>query len=115
VGLAACELESGRVPLALDHLAVAVEKGAGRPLPRGTEALCGEALLRGGRPQEAAEAFERHLQRHGADPRILARAADCYRALGAREAATLGYREALKLDPDLAEAVSGLRELETAR
>jgi tetratricopeptide (TPR) repeat protein len=115
VGLAACDLESGRLAEALDHLATAVEASAGRPLPRGTEALSGEALLRIGRPREAAEAFEKHLRRHGADPRILARVADCYRALGAREAASLGYRQALELSPDLQEAVSGLRELEAAR
>jgi tetratricopeptide (TPR) repeat protein len=114
VGLAACELESGRLPQALDHLAVAVEASAGRPLPRGTEALSGEALFRIGRPREAAEAFEKHLRRHGPDPGILTRVADCYRVLGAREAADLGYREALKLAPELREALNGLRELNPA-
>jgi len=115
VGMAACDLESGRLSEALDHLAAAAEAGGGRPLPRGTEALSGEALFRIGRPREAAEAFEKHLRRHGADPWILTRVADCYRTLGARDAAGLGYREALKLAPELPEAVSGLRELETAR
>lgn len=115
LGMAACDLESGRPAEALDHLAAVANACSGRSLPRGTEALSGEAHFRIGRWREAAEAFDRHLRRYGADPRILARLADCYRALGSREAAGLGYREALKLAPELPEARAGLRELETAR
>jgi tetratricopeptide (TPR) repeat protein len=86
----------------------------GRPLPPGAEALAGEALLRSGRAAEAREAFERHLGRLGADARIVARLADCYRELGAPAAARRGYQEALRMKPGLAEARHGLRALEAA-
>lgn len=111
VGLAAAFLESGRTPDALEHLVLAVESGAGRPLPPGAEALAGEALLRSERPEEARDAFERHLRRHGPDARILARLADCYRALGAPQAARRGYAAALEISPGLAEAQHGLAAL----
>lgn len=111
VGLAATHLEADRVAEALDHLVLAVESGAGRPLPPGTEALSGEALYRSGRPEEARDAFERHLRRHGPDARILARLGDCYRALGAPQAAERGYRAALELVPGLPEASAGLATL----
>ncbi len=113
VGLAAALLESDRVAETLDHLAEAVDQCRNRPLPPGTEALAGEALLRFGRPEEARSAFERHLARGGPDARVVSRLADCYRVLGAPEAARVGYREALRLNPDLSEAERGLRELET--
>lgn len=115
VGLAAAQLEAGRLVECLDNLAGAVDQCATRPLPRGTEALSGEALLRFGRPQEAQGAFERHLRRHGPDARILSRLADCYREVGAEAAARMGYQEALKLSPDLAEAQQGLRSLQTVQ
>ena len=111
VGLAATHLEQRRVAEALDHLVLAVEACPGRPLPPGTEALSGEALLLSGRPEEARDAFERHLRRHGPDARILARLADCYRALGAPQAAQRGYQAALDLSPGLAEAARGLAAL----
>jgi tetratricopeptide (TPR) repeat protein len=111
LGMAAGELESGRAVAALDHLARAVEACAQRPLPRGSEALSGEALLRTGRVAEALGAFEKHLERHGRDARILARVADCYRILGAAQAARLGYEEALRMEPGLPAAVGGLAEL----
>jgi Flp pilus assembly protein TadD len=115
VGLAAAQLEAGQLVECLDNLAGAVDQCATRPLPRGTEALSGEALLRFGRPQEAQGAFERHLRRHGPDARILSRLADCYREVGAEAAARMGYQEALKLAPDLAEAQNGLRSLQTVQ
>jgi tetratricopeptide (TPR) repeat protein len=112
VGLAAAQLEAGRLVECLDNLAAAVDQCATRPLPPGTEALSGEALLRFGRPAEAQGAFERHLHRHGPDARILSRLADCYREVGADAAARMGYQEALKLAPDLAEAQHGLESLQ---
>jgi tetratricopeptide (TPR) repeat protein len=111
LGLAAAQLESGKLAECLDNLAEIIEQCAKRPLPMGTEALSGEALLRFGRPEEARGAFERHLQRHGPDARVLSRLADCYRELGAVEAARMGYSEALRLAPDLPEAVRGLESL----
>jgi len=111
VGLAAGQLEAGLVTECLDSLAIAVEQCARRPLPRGTEALSGEALLRYGRPQEARGAFERHLGRYGPDARVLSRLADCYVACGALEAARVGYREALRLDPGLGDARRGLARI----
>ncbi|MFN8179510.1 MAG: tetratricopeptide repeat protein [bacterium] len=108
VGLAAAQLELNLVPACLESLVRAVEGCPGRPLPPGTEALLGEALLRSGRAEEAREAFERHLRRFGADARVLARLADCYRALGAPAAARRGYEEALRMRPGLVEAESGL-------
>ena len=111
VGLAAAQLESGLLRECLDSLAEAVEKCQGRPLPPGTEALSGEALLRLGLPDQARGAFEKHLKRHGPDARVLARLADCYRTLGVQSAARLGYEEALKLDPHLLEARKGLEAL----
>lgn len=114
VGLAAAQLEAGLLPKCLDNLAEAVDQCRTRPLPPGTEALSGEALLRFGRPAEAQGAFERHLRRYGPEPRILSRLADCYREMGAQQAARMGYQEALKLDPALQEARNGLSALETA-
>lgn len=114
VGLAAALLEGDRVSEALDHLVLAVEACPGRPLPPGTEALAGEALLRSARPEEARDAFERHLRLHGPDARILTRLGDCYRALGAPQAARRGYRAALDLSPGLGEAERGLAALETS-
>ncbi len=111
VGLAATFLESGRTPEALEHLVLAVESAGGRTLPPGTEALAGEALLRSDRPEEARDAFERHLRRHGPDARILSRLADCYRTLGAPRAAQAGYTAALELSPGLPEAEQGLAAL----
>ncbi|MBZ0267390.1 tetratricopeptide repeat protein [bacterium] len=115
VGLAAAQLEDGQLVECLDNLAAAVDQCATRPLPPGTEALSGEALLRFGRPAEAQGAFERHLRRHGPDARILSRLADCYREVGADAAARMGYQEALKLAPDLAEARNGLESLQTVQ
>jgi tetratricopeptide (TPR) repeat protein len=114
VGLAAARLSEGRVPEALEALVRAVESCEGRPLPAGTEALSGEALLRAGRPAEARDAFERHLRRAGPDARALARLADCYRDLGAAEAARRGYETALRMQPDLAEARVGMAALGSA-
>lgn len=111
LGLAAGQLESGQLAECLDSLAGAVDQCATRPLPRGTEALSGEALLRFGRPDEARGAFERHLERYGPDARVLSRLADCYREVGAAEAARMGYREALKHAPGLPQAVRGLESL----
>jgi tetratricopeptide (TPR) repeat protein len=111
LGMAAGELEGGRPVAALDHLAQVVDACAHRPLPRGTEALSGEALARTGRIAEALGAFEKHLERHGRDARILARVADCYRMLGAHQAARLGYEEALRMEPGLPSATGGLAEL----
>lgn len=113
VGIAAAQLEAGKLAESLDHLAEVVDQCATRPLPAGTEALAGEALLRFGRPAEAQGAFERHLHRNGPDARILSRLADCYREMGAGEAARLGYREALRLAPGLEEARRGLESLQT--
>jgi tetratricopeptide (TPR) repeat protein len=113
VGLAASLLEGGRLTECLDHLAEAVGACVGRPLPRGTEALSGEALYRIGRYMEAVGAFENHLKRWGAEARIVKRLADCYRNLEAPAAARLGYEEALRLDPGLVEASEGLQALET--
>ena len=53
----------------------------------------------------------RHLHRHGPDARVLARLADCYREIGAADAARMGYQEALRLSPDLQEALRGLETL----
>lgn len=111
VALAAALLEEGESIECLDNLARAVDLSQGRPLPPGTEALAGEALLRLGRPQEALEAFEKHLKRLGPDARVLSRVADCYGRLGASRAARLGYEEALKLAPELQEARQGLEAL----
>jgi tetratricopeptide (TPR) repeat protein len=111
VGLAAWELERGRVQECLAHLATAVEACPNRPLPPGTEALSGEAFFRAGRAEEAVSALERHLARFGADARTLSRLADCYRSLGAGKAAELGYREALRLSPGLSQALEGLELL----
>jgi tetratricopeptide (TPR) repeat protein len=111
VGMAAAQLEQGKLSECLDHLVMAVEACPNRPLPPGTEAVSGEALLRLGRPAEARDAFERHLRRQGPDARILARLADCYRELGAPQAARRGYEEALRLAPGLAEAARGLGAL----
>ncbi|HMB68926.1 MAG TPA: tetratricopeptide repeat protein, partial [bacterium] len=113
VGLAAAQLEAGLLTACLDNLAEAVDQCSTRPLPHGTEALSGEALLRFGRPQEAQGAFERHLRRYGPDARVVSRLADCYREMGAGEAARVGYQEALKLDDSLDEARRGLARLET--
>jgi Flp pilus assembly protein TadD len=111
VALAAALLEGGEAVECLDNLARAVDLSRGRPLPPGTEALAGEALLRLGRPQEALEAFEKHLRRLGPDARVLSRVADCYGRLGAARAARLGYEEALRLAPGLQEAQQGLEAL----
>ncbi len=111
VGLAAVHLERGELRAALDDLETVFDRCPGRPLPRGTEALAGEALLRLGRADEARRAFEHHLERLGPDARIVARLADCYRELGGHDAARFGYEEALKLQPDLASARRGLAAL----
>lgn len=114
VGLAAAQLEQNLPKASLENLLRVVDACAKRPLPPGTEAVSGETLLRLGRPADAREAFERHLRRLGPDPRIVTRLADCYRELGAAEAARLGYREALRLEPGLPEAERGLAILESA-
>jgi tetratricopeptide (TPR) repeat protein len=111
VGLAAAQLEQDSPRESLENLVRVVDACTGRPLPPGTEALSGETLLRLGRPAEAREAFERHLRRLGLDARIVARLADCYRELGAPDAASHGYREALRLSPGLPEAERGLAAL----
>ncbi len=111
LGMAACQFECGLVQECLEHLARVVELSAGRPLPPGTEALSAEALLRLGLPGDARDALEIHLRRFGPAPRILARLGDCYRALGEPAAARLGYEEALRLDPRLPEARTGLESL----
>jgi tetratricopeptide (TPR) repeat protein len=113
LGRAACLLERNRLPECLEHLAAAVEACGDRPAPPGTEAVAGEALCRLGRWSEARGAFERHLERFGSDAPVLVRLADCYRELRVPEAARLGYRKALEIDPALAEARRGLESLET--
>lgn len=115
VGLAAAQLEIGRLTECLDNLAECVDQCQNRPLPMGTEALSGEALLRFGRPQEAIGAFENHLKRCGPDGRIVARLADCYREMGADQAARVGYEEALRLSPGLSDALLGLDALQTVQ
>jgi tetratricopeptide (TPR) repeat protein len=110
LGMARVELEDGSPIAALDHLAHLVDACAHRPLPPGTEALSGEALLRTGRATEALAGFERHLQRHGPDPRVLARVADCYQMLGVTPDLEPADDEP-RLAPGLAEAAEGLAEL----
>jgi tetratricopeptide (TPR) repeat protein len=112
VGLAAARLEQGEIREALDELEAVFDQCSGRPLPRGTEAMAGEALLRIGRADDARRAFERHLERLGPDARVVSRLADCYRELDAPEAARFGYEEALKLEPGLPEAARGLGALD---
>ncbi|HET9886575.1 MAG TPA: tetratricopeptide repeat protein [bacterium] len=111
VGMAACQLEHGLAQIALEHLAKAADQARGRPLPAGTEALAGEALLLVGLPQPARDALEAHLKRFGPEPRIVSRLADCYREMGEPAAARVGYEEALRLEPTLATAREGLRAL----
>lgn len=77
-------------------------------------ALVGDIRFRRGDYATARKAYETYLFREAPNPAVLLRLADCYLALGIPDAAELGYREVLRLDPRHEEAAQRLARLPAA-
>jgi tetratricopeptide (TPR) repeat protein len=105
VGLGDALLRQGRVEEAVRAYRSALES---EPLHRDAPIHLGTALVRAGRPQEALDALRGSLARSGDDPALQLALARAHAALGHPRASIRHYREALRLQPELAVAATEL-------
>jgi arylsulfatase A-like enzyme/Flp pilus assembly protein TadD len=101
-GLASLELAECRLELNDPEGALAALRAGQKASPRNPRLYRreGEILLRSGRRQDAARAFEKELDLAPQDALLRVRLGEIYRDLGETDAAIRSLREAVALDPE---------------